>query len=269
MSDAAQAASNRLKLKDVRAIFHLIGEVRQMGADPNVWRPHMVQRLLKLFDAQIVVSSEVHFRKLGRGAMRLVDVGWGGDELGNKWQIQTERDDERPENYWLAARAPSAEEGDKPNGADSVVPVTPAKKVYTGTSFILSQFPLKHIGAVDQLGIHRAFGEPQFTPVQHKLVRLLHVELGRLWRGDVLRRAKDPTTDLPPRLQQTLAELMQGRSEKEIANKLDLSKHTIHNYVKALHQRLGVSSRGELLAMAGSARADFIPRLSVDGPRNQ
>src|SRR5688572_1846470 len=114
MSDAAQAASNRLKLKDVRAIFHLIGEVRQMGADPNVWRPHMVQRLLKLFDAQIVVSSEVHFRKLGRGAMRLVDVGWGGDELGNKWQIQTERDDERPENYWLAARAPSAEEGDKP-----------------------------------------------------------------------------------------------------------------------------------------------------------
>lgn len=264
MSDAAKSASHRLKLKDVRAIFHLIGELRQMGADPNVWRPHMVQRLRKLLDAQVVVSSEVHFRKLGRGGMRLVDVGWGGDEDGNTWQIHTERDDERPENYWLAARQPAGEEVEKANGGDPVIPVTPAKKVYAGTSFILSQYPLPHIGAVDQLGLHRSFGDPPFTGVQHKLVRLLHVELGRLWKGDVLRRAKDPTTDLPPRLAQTLAELMVGRSEKEIANKLQLSKHTIHNYVKALHQRLGVSSRGELLAMAGSARADFIPRLSVD-----
>ena len=48
--------------------------------------------------------------------------------------------------------------------------------------------------------------------------------------------------------------------------KLELSRHTIHNYVKALHQRFGVNSRGELLAKAGAARADAGPRLSLSLP---
>ena len=49
-----------LRLRDVRSIFRLIGEVRELGADPKAWRPHMVQRLRSLFAAEIVVSSEVH-----------------------------------------------------------------------------------------------------------------------------------------------------------------------------------------------------------------
>jgi DNA-binding CsgD family transcriptional regulator len=73
---------------------------------------------------------------------------------------------------------------------------------------------------------------------------------------------------LPPRLSQTLTELLAGHSEKEIAAKLDLSRHTIHNYVKALHQRFEVSSRGELLAKAGAAsKSDFTPKLSLSPPR--
>jgi DNA-binding CsgD family transcriptional regulator len=53
---------------------------------------------------------------------------------------------------------------------------------------------------------------------------------------------------LPPRQRQTLERLLRGDSEKQIAIKLRLSPHTIHSYVKALHKRLGVSSRGELLS---------------------
>ena len=62
-------------------------------------------------------------------------------------------------------------------------------KVHAGKSFILSQYALKHAGAVDQLGIHRAWGDEPFTRADHRLVRLLHVELGRLWRRDALRHA--------------------------------------------------------------------------------
>jgi DNA-binding CsgD family transcriptional regulator len=246
----------RLKLRDVRAIFRLVGELRELGADPNAWRPHMVQKLLEIVQAQVVVSSEVHFRKnISRGTMQVVDVGWACNEERKTWQIQVERDDEKPENYWLAP-------GEKDDG-EGRVPVKPTKTVYGGKSFLLSQIPLPHIMAVDQLGLHRAWGDAPFSKCQHKLVRLLHVELGRLWKKDVIKRAKDPATDLPPRLSQTLAALLEGCSEKQIALKLELSKHTIHNYVKALHQRLGVSSRGELLALANSSKSDFIPRLSM------
>src|SRR5205085_12269102 len=107
--------------------------------------------------------------------------------------------------------------------------------------------------AVDQLGLHRAFGDAPFSAAEHRLIRLFHAELGRLWRKDVLRAAANLQQDLPPRLSQTLAELLSGKSEKEIAARLELSRHTIHNYVKALHQRFEVASRGELLAKAGAA----------------
>jgi DNA-binding CsgD family transcriptional regulator len=54
--------------------------------------------------------------------------------------------------------------------------------------------------------------------------------------------------ELSPRLEQTLRHLLSGASEKEVAKKLNLSRHTVHVYVKALYRRYRVSTRAELLA---------------------
>ena len=63
------------------------------------------------------------------------------------------------------------------------------------------------------------------------------------------RRSTVPSNDaLPRRQDQTLQHLLQGDSEKQVAQKLSLSRHTIHVYVKALYRHYGVSSRAELLA---------------------
>lgn len=257
---------DKLTLGDVRRVFRLIGQVRELGSDPQKWRPHMIQRLRKMLAAEIVISSEIHFRQIaGTNRMRVIDIGWGCDADGHCWQIHTERDDESPEAYWLLAGRPSSTAGVDQHG-DPLVPVKPAKPLHRGSCFILSQYSLPHLGAVDQLGLHRVHGDRPFTRAEHKLVRLFHVELGRLWKRDALRRARDPTAALPPRLAQTLAALLDGLSEKQIARKLELSQHTVHNYVKALHQRFEVSSRGELLAKAGKIRATFLPQLSVQPP---
>ncbi len=53
---------------------------------------------------------------------------------------------------------------------------------------------------------------------------------------------------LSPRERQTLEHLLEGNSEKQIAARLGISRHTVHVYVKALYKRFGVYSRGELLA---------------------
>ena len=53
---------------------------------------------------------------------------------------------------------------------------------------------------------------------------------------------------LSPRLRQTLARLLAGDSEKQVARHLALSKNTVHVYVKGLYRHFGVNSRGELLA---------------------
>lgn len=49
--------------------------------------------------------------------------------------------------------------------------------------------------------------------------------------------------------QRVLKWLLDGLSEKEAASKLDLSPHTVHNHVRRIYRTLGVTSRGELLAL--------------------
>jgi DNA-binding CsgD family transcriptional regulator len=252
----------RLKLSEIRRIFRLIGEVRELGSDPQKWRPHMIRQLQKQLAAEIVISSEIHFRQSSDGKMSVIDIGWGCDAENNAWQIHTERDDEKPDSYWLLAGQHALT-----TGTEKLIPVKPAKSLYGGKCFILSQYALPHAGAVDQLGLHRSDGEQPFTQAEHRLVHLFHIELGRLWRRDAIRHVKEPGADLPPRLSQTLACLLDGMSEKQIALNLELSQHTIHNYVKALHQRFEVSSRGELLAKAGKIRATFLPQLSIQPPK--
>lgn len=60
---------------------------------------------------------------------------------------------------------------------------------------------------------------------------------------------------LSPRMRQTLDALLDGDSEKQIARKLSLSKHTVHVYVKAIYRGFAVNSRGELLSRFVSRRA--------------
>ena len=252
----------KLTLRDVRAMFRLIGEVRELGADPNRWRPHMLKRLRKRLGAEVVISSEIHFRSspiapAGSGIMRVHDLGWGCSGENQMWQIRTVSDD-KPEMFRVAVVGVGASADDS-----GTVPVKPITPFSGGTRFILSQRSLPHLGAIDQLGVHSAHDGPPFTVVDHRLVHLFHSELARLWKKDALRKAKNPNLELPPRLAQTLAALQGGCSEKEVSVRLGISQHTVHNYVKALHQRLGVSSRGELLAKTPRSDA-FTPKLGMD-----
>src|SRR4051812_45733860 len=117
------AEPRRLRLRDVRDVFRLIGEVREMGADPKVWRPHMVKRLHRLFKAEIVVSSEVHAQTTRvPGKLRVIDIGWGCDGDDNLWDIHSERDDENLESWRLVAGHPPEEQ---PASEVVEVPVKP------------------------------------------------------------------------------------------------------------------------------------------------
>src|SRR6185369_6105696 len=99
--------------------------------------------------ADMVVSSEVHFRTTDKhGTLRCIDIGWGGADGADPWQIHSERE-EKPETYLLALGRVAT-----PAVQNDVVPVAPTTPLRGGKSFILSQYPLAHLGAVDQLGLH-------------------------------------------------------------------------------------------------------------------
>ncbi|MEZ5442387.1 MAG: response regulator transcription factor [Lysobacterales bacterium] len=68
--------------------------------------------------------------------------------------------------------------------------------------------------------------------------------------GGQLRAADDTATLLSPRETQMLEALAQGLSYKDVARRLDLSVHTVGDYVKALYRKLRVNSRGEAVGLA-------------------
>lgn len=57
----------------------------------------------------------------------------------------------------------------------------------------------------------------------------------------------DSVGDLTPRQREVLSLLLKGLSEKEVAGDLHLSRHTVHNHVKAIYRAMEVSSRVELI----------------------
>lgn len=53
---------------------------------------------------------------------------------------------------------------------------------------------------------------------------------------------------LSARQTDVFSELMLGKSEKEIADALQISPHTVHAHIKTIYRALGVRSRAELMA---------------------
>lgn len=105
------------------------------------------------------------------------------------------------------------------------------------------------------VSLHRALGDRPFGLEERALLSLFVEDLAGLdGFGVEAARAR-----LTPRERETLARLLAGASEKEIARDLDLSTHTVHEYVKSLHRKLGVQSRSQLVARV-RGRAPLPPK---------
>jgi DNA-binding CsgD family transcriptional regulator len=110
---------------------------------------------------------------------------------------------------------------------------------------------------IDGVSFIRSSNHGPFGDRQRKLLRLFHAEICRLL-GTKLADLFGPTvTELAPRLRQVLIFLLEGDSEKQVAQRLAISRHTVHEHVKRLHRHFGAASRGELL----SRTSHFLPVL--------
>jgi DNA-binding CsgD family transcriptional regulator len=96
--------------------------------------------------------------------------------------------------------------------------------------------------------INRAVGERPFDARDRNFVRLFCRELFALPEMLLARSDRGPLARLSPRAREVLLALVEGDGEKQIALRLGISRHRVHDLVKELHRKFGVSSRGELVA---------------------
>lgn len=100
------------------------------------------------------------------------------------------------------------------------------------------------------ISLHRRWGHSSsFSAREVQLLHLLHTELEGLYRnGDSPADSTINPAVLSQRQQQTLNLLLAGCSEKQVAERLGLSPHTVHVHVRGVYRRLGVNTRAELLS---------------------
>jgi DNA-binding CsgD family transcriptional regulator len=102
--------------------------------------------------------------------------------------------------------------------------------------------------AVSVIALLRPVGDRDFSDRERLRLRFFHGEIGRLI-GRSLASGLDPDPlRLPRREKETLACLLEGDSEKQVAARLGVSPSTTHEYIKSLYRRFSVQSRAELLA---------------------
>jgi DNA-binding CsgD family transcriptional regulator len=115
--------------------------------------------------------------------------------------------------------------------------------------FLGSATRIGHPPSLYTLVLFRTLGDRQFAPRERRLIRLFHHELSEHLGKTLVYEPGGPFLALPPRLRQTLQCLIEGDGEKQAALRLGLSRHTLHDYVKEIYRRLGVSGRAELMAL--------------------
>jgi DNA-binding NarL/FixJ family response regulator len=93
-------------------------------------------------------------------------------------------------------------------------------------------------------------GAAPFTEAQRDFALYLLMVLGpllhRLWFSTPSADAM-LILDLPLRLRRVVSCLMNGDTEKRAAQRLGLSHHTVHSYVRELYELVGVRTRAELM----------------------
>jgi DNA-binding CsgD family transcriptional regulator len=247
--------SQRLRLSDVRGIFHLLGECRELGEDAEAWPVHMQAGLCRLTQAQLGVGGLV--RHVGPERLMVpihfADHGWPDER--SRAQFQALLNDPVVLNNLVVQRfhqlaAPCVTRtrqhlvDDRRHYASDYH--HQCHRPFGLDHGLLSRYQPPGRDWHHELALVRATGDPPFDRRECRVLHLFQLEIGPLI-GDALVSTEEPQP-LSPRLRQTLDALLEGNSEKEAALRLRLSVHTVHEYVTALYRHFGVSSRAELLA---------------------
>jgi hypothetical protein len=77
--------SSTLRVADLRAVVQLVGECRELGDDPVLWRQHLIAGLARLVRGGVAMGSELVGVRSGRAVLvGSVDWGWenGFDRVG-------------------------------------------------------------------------------------------------------------------------------------------------------------------------------------------
>lgn len=247
-----------LRLPDVRRVFRLLGDCRDLGHDRAAWTRRAIAGLRDELGAYMVAGTFIEdtVEESVRPGRTLFDVGWESDRDREAWLGLV--GSPRVMDYGTVRAVYS-------NPLATVIvrsrdQLVADREWRLGDELNEDRRPLRQdetligIHRFGDHGVHqvfsvnRAVGGKRFDGRERAILRLFVAEANALVGATLAVDEAGPFAGLGPRLRQVLDALVEGDSEKQVASRLGLSRHTVHDYVKDLYRRLGVGSRGEMLA---------------------
>jgi DNA-binding CsgD family transcriptional regulator len=248
--------SDLLRFRDVRDAYRLIGECRDLGRDPVLWHRRMLEGLCRLVGARAATGGEGRWPRPQRDieATFAVDVGLDSRAHALYAAYMRELGPDHDPIFQALKQVPGrlVVRTRRELVADRAWYRSAAWNGYRRPvdldDQLTSVYQISDAGVVSVIAMLRAPGERHFSPREQRVLRFFHEELGRLIGHALVSPTESKPAGLSRRLGQTLACLLDGDSEKQVAARLGLSQATIHQYVTALYRHFGVRSRGQLLA---------------------
>ncbi len=244
-------------MEDVQEIIRLIAD----AADPTLEIPvigrkrRLLEKLSQMIGADVFIwSTAVLNPHDSMDAMTtcLVDGGWASDEQKvNAYRALTDprinaviMPEILPAAVENKIRCLSSRELFSEENWDEINVVWGA----TGLkNFLMYIYPLGNFG-FSGTGFHRLANRPDYTERERAIVCAVLGQVDWLHRQQADEQINASVVQLTPRQRQVLILLLEGTTLKAIAQSLQLSEHTVGDYVKQIHKHFDVNSRAELQA---------------------
>jgi len=228
--------SGLVRATRVRSLLRVAGEGREHVSAGLDARKHVLSGLARVLSAEVSVLATGTLSDASIGVDDWLDQGWRTESERTAFHSAYET---APINDWGVGdlSSPSARRVFPPDSIRYDLH-RPA-----GVDASLLSFARSRAGAFRVLVFKREWGVREFDDEDCALVDLFRAEFEHLF-------APVHEPELSKRERDVRALLLDGLPEKLIAAQLGLSLHTTHGYIKSLYRKLGVHSRGELMASA-------------------
>lgn len=251
--------SSQISVRDAREVFEIVGECRELWADPRAWRRHLLQRIAALTNCRVAFSMEVcdENGSIGERVISAEDVGWDTESerrtvlegltyeplaFSPLWTSFTRAMARRSE---LTALQPALIDTPRWQASEMYDRYVRPTRIGEG---LMSAVRVSGTGIWDHWCICNDRADHPPGARERRLVSLLHDEITRLIGRELTTWRDRSVEGLSARRRDVLRLLLDGRSEKAIASAMHRSTTSVHEHMAYLYRHFGVNGRAELAA---------------------
>jgi DNA-binding CsgD family transcriptional regulator len=249
-----------LRLRDVALAHQIVGECRELWADPAAWRQHLVEGAGRLTGMTVAHYSEMTLPSPECTPRYRCHVATGFPESGD-WKVYRASLAAYPNifDFFIGSRRLLRNLALGVPAAGLREELCPDRRWYRSEVYNEFRRPIRAdgnvisivlhaLGQYTMLDVNQNSGDARPTGRTKQQLELLHRLIAPLIGVELATENHRGMHGLSPQLRATLAQLLEGKTEKKIAASLGLRPATVHEYVGKLYRHFEVGTRAELMA---------------------